>query len=104
VAHKPSFLCPLSVSPELEKLCNCPKVIQLQMNYSITLAQIFRQIRDHEHPQLFTAGPWLMELIAHFCYRKSFILAFFGKKANYSMLRTSNDKIEDSSWPNKKKR
>ena len=32
VAHKPSFMCHLSVSPEpeLEKLCNCPKVIQLQ--------------------------------------------------------------------------
>ena len=31
VTHKPSFMCHLSVSPEpeLEKLCNCPKVIQL---------------------------------------------------------------------------
>ena len=32
VAHKPSFMChlPVSPEPELEKLCNCPKVIQLQ--------------------------------------------------------------------------
>jgi hypothetical protein len=32
VAHKPSFMCHLSVSPEpeLEKLCISPKVIQLQ--------------------------------------------------------------------------
>ena len=52
VAHKPSFMCHLSVSPEpeLEKLCNFPKVIQLHLLRTLWLP-------------VFEVGLWLIILI-----------------------------------------